>query len=390
MYKPSLSIEKTVGRQENKDLNLQEFISGSEILESKPRVLFIELTRNCNFYCWMCREKTRWNKEWDMEWSLFKQIADQLLPYVEIVDLRGWGESTLLPWFIDAVEYSRSFGCQVKLYTNLSVTNEKLWYSLVNNDAWIAISFDGAKAETFQKLRKGSNFAKIISNLELLVGYSEQLGKPKDRIYLSTTVQNENLQEIPEIIKLAYNNGLGCVKLFPVICDRSSPSYLGNNVSNVIKMVDTVSQMSKDLGIPVEFGASLDESIALEEKLVTNCIHPWSHCYISPKGGVGFCDHLIGNDNYILGSIIENTFMVVWNNDKFKQLRAQHKEGEKAVLNDFRACKWCFKNRYSDIEHLIAPLMEQSIVSTINNNSPIYKFVECKNEKQQFVSGLLP
>jgi MoaA/NifB/PqqE/SkfB family radical SAM enzyme len=390
MYRPSLSIDYTTQRQHNKILNYQEYASGKIFLESKPRILFMEITRNCNFYCWMCRQKNKWKKDWDMDWLLFKEVADELFPYVEIVDLRGWGESTLLPWFSTAVEYSRSFGCQVKLYTNLSVTNKKILRTLVANDAWIAVSFDGASKQTFESLRKGADYSKIMENLDFLVDLSVKMDKPLDRLYLSVTVQQDNLHEITEIISIAHKYQLGCVKLFPVICEHDSPKHLGNSISRLVNTIDNIYDVSRELNMPVEFGASLDQSIALPDHLLKKCMHPWSHGYISCQGGVGFCDHLIGNDNYVFGNLREANFHSIWNNERFRNLRREHGGGENSISGNHDACKWCFKNRYVDIEHLLATENLEKIVSTVGETKSLYRLSEGSNEKLQFVSGLLP
>ena len=66
-----------------------------------PSTLIIELTRNCNGHCIMCsRKKSKYNPKLNMPLELFKKIADETFPHAKNIDLRGFGESTLIPNFL--------------------------------------------------------------------------------------------------------------------------------------------------------------------------------------------------------------------------------------------------------------------------------------------------
>ena len=85
----------TPARTQNQSLNIAEFNSGATVLESLPLVLILELTQNCNLSCPMCRQGSGYRKEWDMSPSIFDKIAEELFSKAMIIDLRGYGESTL-------------------------------------------------------------------------------------------------------------------------------------------------------------------------------------------------------------------------------------------------------------------------------------------------------
>ena len=124
-----------------------------------PLNLFVETTRNCNCHCIMCsRKKPSFDPKMNLPLSFFKKIADELFPHAKSVDLRGFGESTLLPYWKDIVDYSLKFKCKKGIVTNLSVKNDNMWAYLIKNDFWVGISFDGATKKTFEHIRRGNNF----------------------------------------------------------------------------------------------------------------------------------------------------------------------------------------------------------------------------------------
>jgi len=120
-----------------------------EEFKEYPKTLFMELTRNCNGLCAMCtrqkyKELQKYDGKWNMPFSLFKKIADELFPHADYVDLRGFGESTMLPNFLDFLDYTKKFGCGLGLVTNLTVRDDKIWEELVKANVHLGISFDGS------------------------------------------------------------------------------------------------------------------------------------------------------------------------------------------------------------------------------------------------------
>ncbi len=119
-------IEWPPASLQNRQLNLAEFGRRQARLESLPRALFIELTENCNLSCPMCRSAGPFDRAKNMDPAIFAKVADALFPTAEIVDLRGWGESTILRNFPDYVERTLAHGCRIRLVTNLTVPRPDL------------------------------------------------------------------------------------------------------------------------------------------------------------------------------------------------------------------------------------------------------------------------
>ncbi|WP_017593082.1 radical SAM protein [Nocardiopsis potens] len=352
-------------RSANRELNIREFESGATALESLPRVLFVELTENCNLSCPMCRASGPFDRSKNMDPRLFERVAGELFPTAEIVDLRGWGESTVLKDFPERVARTIEYGCRVRLVTNLTVPNEELWRTLVRNDALILVSFDAARSRTFAELRRGARLPVIMRNLEILVDEGRRSGVGTDGVQLNVVVQAAAIPEIPAIVHTAADVGLTRIRLNPVTVPEDSPEHLSRHTAALADALEEAAGAARERGVAVQLGAALDESWALPEHTGKTCVHPWMYCYVNHRGQIGFCDHLIGepDSRYLLGDLAESSFADIWNGPEYRRLRAEHTRWQEGISPRFEECDWCYRNRYVDMEEQSYPPYAEHMVN---------------------------
>lgn len=351
-------------RVANSQLNIHEFEQGKLALESYPQVLFIELTENCNFSCGMCRSAGKFQKEKNMSWDLFTRVADELFPYAKIVDLRGWGESTILRDFREFVDYGLGYGCQFRLVTNLSLENDELWKYLVDNGFVLAASFDAASPDTFKKLRHGSDYYRIVNNLRLISNRIAHSRNENATLSLIVTVQGVALGEMAEIVKMASDFGVSQIHFQSVTLPSDDPENLSNYADRLPQVYQNIIELGTTFGIETRFNTSLVESLANTEAAAKRCTHPWMYFYVNHQGEVSFCDHLIGipAKEYLIGDLRQSSFKEIWNSPKYQELRRQHL-GWRDGISDFHECNWCYRNRYIDFDELSYPPYAKHIVS---------------------------
>ncbi len=372
-------------RQENRILNRQEYAAHQVQLKSWPRVLFVELTQKCNAACWMCRAPGGNAGLPEMAFDKFREIADQAFPRAEVIDLRGWGESLIYPHFSKALDYAASFGASLKVYTNLSVSR-RLCELLIDYDVTTAVSFDAAEKHLFERLRAGCRFDLVRENLEFLAAAFAAKGR-REQVYLSVTVQGDNLWDIPNIVSFAGELGISEVKLFPVICDEAEPAHLSHHLPALVTVLDQALEMANSRALRLSCGAGLDESLTISSKALTEpCLHPWAYCYIDPLGRLGFCDHLIGQKAFILAGA-STDFHAAWNSKGFQRLREQHAFGPSVIGDEHYPCRWCYGRRYTDLEHWIEPTFACRKVSS-DTNQKLYEINRGERRRLPFVSGL--
>ena len=362
---PQRSLEP-LDRRENLRINIEEFHRGASRLESLPPVLFVELTQNCNLHCRMCRSASGYQASLNMSDALFDLLRRDLFPYASIVDLRGWGESTILRNLADRIAQTALSGARIRLVTNALAITESLWAVLMETGASVIVSVDAATPETMQRLGRGS-FEKLTRSLDLGV---RERARPlrAGTIRFNTVITSLNFNEMPDIVKMASSYGVDRVTMFPVVASRTSPLHLDRRLAEVPALLEEAEAVARALGVELRLGASLHEEVVVSEGLPNRCSHPWEYCYIDYAGNVGYCDHLIGHAGLMLGNLGTDSFDSIWNGAKFQELRTLHagaRRAEPGALESvYPHCAWCYRRRYVDFEDDTDSGAENRIVST--------------------------
>ncbi len=368
-------------RRRNAALNEAEYAAAAETLSSYPRFVLVELTENCNLHCPMCRPARRYEASRNLPFHLFEEIAETLFPYAELVDLRGWGESLIYPDIVHAIELAASYGPQLKIYTNLTVSNSNILEALMRHKVITAVSFDAASSKSFSRLRGGANIDTVRKNLERLISLRDTLLLPPQFVYFSVAVQEANLGEIADILQIASDSGISLVKLFPLCTSILDPNHPFRHQMRIQSLLDDVMAVASALRIDVQLGAALHPSLVRRSALFDRCSHPWTHCCVTHVGGVGFCDHLIGLPHYSVGSLKVSRFREIWNNLHFRSLRRQHREAPDHISGQYSSCRWCYRFRYSDTEHWLRPCESARSVATWCGE-PLYQLHAPSSESQ--------
>lgn len=334
--------------EHNRQVMKAHFKRQDTCLTNYPVTVFLELTQNCNFSCIMCsRPKSRrYDPALDMQFPLFKRIADELFPYAEYVDLRGFWESAILRNFEQYLEYGVQFPPKFGLVTNLSSTNRRLWRKWVQHHYFLGVSFDGATKETFEHIRVGADFRQIMRNLKSVVRMMGHYESPACNLKLTTVVQDENYTELPEIVRLAADAGISGVRFIPIQGENvARESQIIKNPGMLQPFLISTLEVGRQLNVSIELGAALGFLVGGTHgyRLKTRCHHPWSRVFIDYRGRVGPCDMLMGPQAVPLGDLKKQGFMIAWNSPAFQDFRRKIHSDERAPQ-----CDWCFAHRFSD------------------------------------------
>ena len=153
------------------------YISGAKkILLGYPPYLLIEPVSSCNLKCPFCfqidKSFTRKPFMGVMKFDLFKKICDEADQIgVGAVTLASRGEPTMHKEFIDMLKYlsSKKNIYEIKINTNGTFLNENICNSIFENDVTqIIISSDHYLKNEYERLRVGSNFEKVVENVDRL------------------------------------------------------------------------------------------------------------------------------------------------------------------------------------------------------------------------------
>ncbi len=343
-------------RQANAELNLREYRARQNVLQSRPRFLIVELTQGCNLRCPMCRDDVAVYKQRKMSTDTFNKIANELFDTADLIDLRGWGESLLLPDIHERVRIASDAGAEIRFVTNLSFRRDGAIEMLAQHHAHLGVSVDTADSTIFAHLRRNGRLELVTKNLEQLCeAYRTRWGST-DRIGLICTVQRPALEQLPDLADLAASVGVRRIALSGVSAPIESPLALEGFDHEVDEALAALERRASGLGVEVTLSTRLGSRPA-NPATVPSCVHVWSYAHFSYDGRVGYCDHLIGPDldDHLMGSLHERTFEEIWNGPEWLDLRRRHADPRTLSPETHAACSWCYSNRYIEFEDRFAP-----------------------------------
>src|SRR5689334_3145690 len=174
-----------------------------------PRSIYIEPTSRCNELCQQC-PRTLLSREDDRDLSFenFRLIVDQF-PVLDRVVLHGLGEPLLNKDLSRMISYLKARGTYVLFNSNGILLNAKRGQALI--DAGLdeyRLSMDGATREMYAQVRGVDAFDKIWRNMRAFMTLQKEQKASKPAVSLWFTAMRENLNELPGLVELAYENGI--------------------------------------------------------------------------------------------------------------------------------------------------------------------------------------
>jgi radical SAM protein with 4Fe4S-binding SPASM domain len=244
-------------KSKNKKLLLKSAIHPDLIISTSPRYIILSLSSKCNLRCPHCAihgitENKSINK--DMEFIKIYPLIEKNLPFIEEYSLTVTGEPLLIKNFEDIVIKLSKFGGKLNLMSNGTLINEKNIDIIIKYSSNIGISIDGATPETLEILRKGANYSLLIKNIKYLVDSINKIeNRRRPNVSILFTVMGSNINEMPEIIKLAYKLGIKFVLFHRVQLTNGQESIEGEAIEyhyeNFIKKLEESKEISKKLRI---------------------------------------------------------------------------------------------------------------------------------------------
>ena len=213
MYCQKIANRELPRRTEVNALPQRAIISTRDTrLDRGPREVVLSHDRTCNLSCPSCRTSLFVEKKskQDRLNAIAETVLLPLLLHAEQVQITGSGDPFASHHFrhlitkLDAPRFSK---LRLRLQTNGLLLDEEAWTDLRLDgrvdSIWISI--DAAHADTYERLRRGGSFERLLRNLEFV---SRLRRERRFRfLRLDTVVQWLNYREIPEIISLGQRLG---------------------------------------------------------------------------------------------------------------------------------------------------------------------------------------
>lgn len=223
----------------------------------------------------------------------------------------------------------------MSITSNGTIYSDKLRQCLYNNNFHLEISIDSVNEKYHSQYRIGAekNYYQIISNIKK---YSEELA-----VILKTTVYEDNVKSMADMIGLAYD--LGCIHVVftPLIASGRAKGAKSNWISDYVKQVNRIIEMGCEKRLPViveiVFSAmyltSEEEYYNMRKKVkqASNIILSFHTCkayqdvneiYISSNLDVYGCPQLLYMEGGNIGSLKRNEISVLWERQQRKILQS--------------------------------------------------------------------
>lgn len=285
-----------------------------------PKRVTIETVFGCNAKCYMCViDLPTHRKKGIMSQELFKKIVDELEPYkdnLEMFDLFGLGEPMLDPLIFERVKYVKEKGFRnIAFSTNADLLDEEKQKKLLETGIdSVLFSIDGINKETHEKIRKGVNFERVMSNVLNIIKLRNK-GNYKTRFIIRFIKQDFNKKEWGEYKQFWAS------KLSPEKNDMFIRYNLHTWGGEVFSKDQILNEVKRNPDIEKQ-----------------PCHHFLENLYILADGTLPLCHEDALCANYATSNARDKTPIESFNSKERHWIRKIHLEGKK---NIFSLCKEC-------------------------------------------------
>lgn len=322
------------------------------------RITFDTNPDDCNLKCIMCegfspystvvrdRISARKSKR-RMDIKLIRKILEDSrgTPLKEIIP-STMGEPLIYKYFEEIIELCYEFNVKLNLTTNGTFPRKPIeeWANLlvpITSD--VKFSWNGATKETQEKIMLGTNWEKVVNNLDTFVKirdkYVKNTGGNRCRVTLQLTFLETNIDELPKMVEFAIDHNVDRIKghhlwaHFNEIKDlsmrRNTESIKKwNRCMKKVFQIAKTKKLSNGENIILENFTTLDESAQTDLDPDAICPFLNQEAWINTEGQFSPCcapDELrkkLGD----FGNVQNTTLTNIWEDQKYKHLVDSYKQ----------------------------------------------------------------
>lgn len=292
-----------------------EQVSSCELLTEFPLFLVIESHYRCNLRCIHCVHgynelKSKYVYHDEMNFELYKRIIDEVSQYhCPSLSLNSTSEPLLMKNIARYIQYAANRGfMDIMINTNgLLLTKDKIEQLLDSGLTRLMVSLDAFTKETYDKIRIGSDFYKVLKNIDMFLNMRNRRRQKLPLLRVSLVCLSFNESEIDSFIKYW----------------RDRADYIA-----IQEFASPEPEWDK-------FESFFAGSRTILEKF--SCPQPWQRLVIQGDGSVLPCCSQFGQE-LKLGNVKERSIQSIWRSPEMEHLRKVHKEGR---YKDNPTCRKC-------------------------------------------------
>ncbi len=287
-----------------------------------PTFLEIEPTIQCNLKCIFCVNPFLTRARAQLSLEQFRKILDQF-PSLMKISLVGIGESFMNRDLFKMIQEARSRGIEIGTTTNGTILTDAILQEILSSDLqWLNFSLDGATKTTYERLRPGAVFEKVLANIQRVAAAVAESPQPRPALTVWFVANKENIQELPQMIPLVQELGVHRLSTqglhywgHPDFHDRAVQASAIQDLKGTLLRVE---RQAAESGVEFNWQNFPDQTAA------RGCKWPWKGSYITADGFVTpCCENGSDPDRINFGNLFERPYAEIWNSEKYRQFRRQ-------------------------------------------------------------------
>lgn len=252
-----------------------------------------------------------------MPWDIFKSLLP-LFPYLRLAVLSGYGEPLLHPRYREMIDLLSQHKVEIQFNTNGLLLTDAMARFLIERQVYLVeISFDAATKETYESIRIGSEFKRVVENIRTITELKKRFHSQRPKLVFHYVMMRRNIEELPELVRLAKAVGVEEVWARYLVVGkedlRKESLYYHQDLANrcILKARDVARELGIILSDSGLFGIT-PTRVASEK-----CPDPWGKIYVQYDGIIYPCCQ----SKVSMGSIKSHAFTEIWNNNHYQGLR---------------------------------------------------------------------
>jgi MoaA/NifB/PqqE/SkfB family radical SAM enzyme len=303
----------------------------------------------------------------------------KILPYlreVESVVLEGWGESLLHPRLFEIIRLVRNEGAQVGFVTSgMTLTDDYVSELVQAGTDFIGFSLSGARAETHDSIRVNSHLPRLLDHIRKFQEIKALRKTPSPRLHLVYLLLKNNIAELPALIHLAKDVGIGEIFLIHMALisnawQEEQRIFAREENEEYERMLVEAEKMARGLKITLRRPSLLPRDAAVCSE------NPLQNLYVSVNGNVSPCVYLrppvpppflrifhgaeFRQEKVGFGNIFQKPFQEIWENPQYQEFRT------------------CFSRRREKIQEMSGVLLDPDKRKSLESFSLPLPPVSCR------------
>jgi radical SAM protein with 4Fe4S-binding SPASM domain len=306
---------------------------------SSPNSIQIEPTTRCNLRCRYCISPVWDRRGMDMSFESFKKMVDRF-PCLTRILMQGIGEPLLCKDLFRMIDYCRKKGIRASTITNATLIDDKAAQRLAGSSLeFILVSVDGASKETFESIRTGASFERVVENMKRLVAAKK--GRKYPKIIINYTCNKHNIGELPDAVRLAREinaDGIDAWGLHYWVDEGFKTRFRDESAAagpqDPAGIIREAVRVAEDLGVRLRV-----HGLGSSGKLIENtgsCTRLFGSFFVTVDGYVTTCPDKPDPRKTNYGNIFNERLEDIWNGRQLASVRKARMEG--IVPEQCRGC----------------------------------------------------